>query len=219
VGLDQPRATTKFLRKLALLIVICGAAGFFRIESVDLILQLGGNASDDVLGDDGTRDVVDEKNQKANADQGEDDTTGDGEKRDDCQVVSPANGAQHEQAIKESCDERAKHGLGAPVVHEIAQESRAKLGRSERKGYDGDRENNTRDGNGRARDGGEHVARAFRAASPDPGSVPRPCRIHRVIDVQSERGQANRAKREQGRKEPVARAQLLPKSAEEGLDH
>lgn len=38
----------KFLGKLALLVVICGVAGLFRVESVDFILQPGGNASDDV---------------------------------------------------------------------------------------------------------------------------------------------------------------------------
>lgn len=107
---------------------------------------------------------MDEKNQKPDANQSEDDTTSNGEKRDDCQVVGPTNGAQYEQAIKERGDERAKYSLGAPIVHEITQESRAKLRGSERKGYNGDGEDDARDCDSRARDGGQDAARAFRAA-------------------------------------------------------
>ncbi len=187
----------------------------FRIEAIEPGLQLFRDAADDGLGQDGGRDVMDEINQEPDTGDTQEQAAGDREKRDKADRVRPANRPQNEQAIEEGGNKNPEHDLGAAVVHEIAQEARPELRRSKRERDDGDGKNHARDRDGGTGDGGEHAARAFRPARPDPARGPGPFRFDQGIEMDGEEGEAGRGRGHEGWDEPIAAAQTLPEGAKE----
>jgi len=106
--------------------------------------------------------VVYEVDQDGNACEGERHAKRHGNMRYETRTLGAPHRAQHKKTIDEGCNESAKHNLIAPVAHEVAQQTRAELGRCKLKSKHCDGEGEPRHGNHGARDGRQDRPRALR---------------------------------------------------------
>jgi hypothetical protein len=100
--------------------------------------------------------VVHEVDQHAHARDGEREADRHRERGHELAAVAVADGAQHDQRIREHTDEVTEHELIAAVSHEVAQHARRVLARGLRDGDQRQREAEPRDRDHRARDRREH---------------------------------------------------------------
>lgn len=156
------------------------------------------------------RDVVNEEDQIADADERQDQPDQHRQRRDKRPFVTAANDPEHHQAVGEDPDEHAEYDLIATVAHKIAQDARRVLAGGQRERHDGNGEHHPRHRDHRAGDGREQAASAGRTGAEEQ----RPPLHHMQIDGRvhgdQEGGEHHGVQNHHGREEPKARLHLLP---------
>ena len=129
-----------------------------------------------------------------------------------------ADGAQHHQRIGEGAEEDAERDLVAGVAHEVAQQPRPHLARSQGQGRDRDGEDRASDADARRRDGAEQRPRALAAAGVAPGRRGRVGRRRgQVVEPGREQRQADAKKHDEGGAKPELVAEILDPGTQAGV--
>ena len=184
-------------------------------QLVDRRLEIATDACRDIHDVDGFGHVVDEEDQDPDRGQHQDHGDHDrGLRHKGVDLAGVAIGvrmdrAQHHHAVHKGADKGAKGKLVAPVAHEIADQARSVIARRKGNGRDRDRKGDARDADNRARDRGQHGARAVHVERGQERNVLDPSIAHGRVDHWHKEAQRESAQRHGRRYEPVGVAHLM----------
>ena len=119
-------------------------------------------------------DVMNKENQHADAAEGQHKGEEHGQPRDKFCSAAATDGAQHNQAIDESSGKGPERPLGDLAAHEVAQDARSVLTRSEYQRNQGHRKGDAQNGHHRTGQRRQHLSRTFRPGSEQPRPVAQP---------------------------------------------